>query len=474
METFPYCNGLDAEQGGYLSVALPEPEIARWFHDRFSGEIGHQELDRLDRLGTQSKGAFPVVFGIDEGDLSQTGWAAIFPEGVDPAVREALGPLLDHRREQASSRWEQGYRELTGATSYRPGESAEHFLRQFGVGIGDRVNPRMLPYHLLLVGGPEHIPYEVQHELGISHAVGRLDLPSPEAYARYAETVLAVEKGTTRRSRQAVFFGPANPNDQATELSSRNLLKLADELATKPGLREWELTTVLGPDATRARLIGELSASSRPALLMAAGHGVSFAKDLVSQRELQGALVCQDWPGPLAAPLIHREQYFAAEDLAREIDLQGLVVFLFNCFGLGTPDRDDFYSLTPSAWRAAEMPFTARLPQRLLQQGALAVLGHVDRAWRTSFLTSGSGRAEDPSLFTECLHPLMAGKPAGFSRESFAARWTGLSALITGRLQAERRGEPVDLRDYSRLGLPAIDARNYVLLGDPATRLVVS
>jgi hypothetical protein len=472
MDDLKFCNGLNAAEGGYLALEIPEADIASFFRDRFSGEIGQAEIDRLNQLHARnSQAEYPVIDEVDERDLSQTGWAAIFPEGLDPAVREALQPLLEHRREVAASRWPQGYRELTGPSAYRRGESATRFLQQFGVGLGGPVDPRQMPYLLLLVGGPELVPFEVQHELGAAYAVGRLDLPSPEAYARYAESVVAVEKGAAR-PRKAVFFGPANPDDPATEVSSRLFVgKLAQELATRPGIDGWELSTVVGPLATKARLTRELGGPDRPALLLAAGHGTAYPYGTPHQREDQGAFVCQDWPGRLAAPLIDRQHFFTAEDLPPEADLSGQMVFLFNCFGLGTPDRDDFYSLTPRPFRAADTPFTARLPQRLLEHGALAVLGHVDRAWTASFLSSASTANEDLRLFTDCLRRLMVGKPAGYAREPFGLRWTGLSGVIHNRLQAQRRGEPVDVEEFARLGLPATDARNYVLLGDPGVRL---
>jgi hypothetical protein len=67
--------------------------------------------------------------------------------------------------------------------------------------------------------------------------------------------------------------------------------------------------------------------------------------------------------------------------------LRGMLAFFFACYGAGTPRQDDFAHLATGApVEIAPHGFLARLPQQLLKRGALAVVGHVERAWGCSFV----------------------------------------------------------------------------------------
>jgi hypothetical protein len=75
---------------------------------------------------------------------------------------------------------------------YKPGESKEEWLKQFGA-PGSDVEPTRVPYYLLLAGGPEAIPFEIQFYLDIDLAVGRVAFDDPDNYRRYGKVVVDYE-----------------------------------------------------------------------------------------------------------------------------------------------------------------------------------------------------------------------------------------------------------------------------------------
>ena len=105
----------------------------------------------------------------------------------------------------------------------------------------------------------------------------------------------------------------------------------------------------------------------------------------------------------------------SADDIGSDARLLGLIAFHFACFGAGTPALDDFAHLQNATTRdtIAPHPFVARLPQRLLSNakgGALAVIGHIERAWGCSFY--GGGRlGRQLQTFQSTLTRLLDGQP---------------------------------------------------------------
>lgn len=438
-------NGVDATTGDYLVPPRTPAEVLA--------------LLRARPVRPLARGMVP---GFDPRDLAESGWGVVFPSGLDPAVREALRPLLDHRRAQAAAVRENRYREL----ELRPGEDLDAFLGRHGRGPGP-VHPDRLPYYLLLVGDPAEIPFGLQTGLDVQHAVGRLCFDSPEEYESYALHLVGQEG---RRDPLFDLFAPRNPDDLATGLSADHLITpLAERLeGAVPG---WRMRLTLGEQATKQTLAEILEGrQGRPALLFTASHGLGFPCGHAEQRERQGALLCQDWPGPNAwkGP-IPPEHGFAAADLDGRSDVAGLVAFFFACHGAGTPERDDFAHRND--WeprRIAPRDFVARLPQRLLARGALAVIGHLERAWALSFLWRDSAQVD---VFESTLKLLLDGWPVGAAMEYLNQRYAELATHLAAALHRAFAGEPVDARDVSRLWTAHNDARGYVVVGDPAVAL---
>lgn len=450
-------NGIDLATGDYLTPKLPLADVAAALRGDLGPPPGARDLRRRRQ---DDEAHFGVVYGRDPEDLGSVGWGVVAPPGLDPAVLEALDPLLRLREEQAGG--------LFARLELRPGEDKNDFLARYGMGPGV-ADPRKVPYYLLLLGGPEQVPFDFQYQLGVQYAVGRLDLDGPEAFAAYAATVLGSEQGLgapPAAGRRVHLFGTRHPADTATALSATRLVQpLVPELETARG---WDVSADVGDGATRARLEELLTGPDAPDLLFTAGHGVGGS---AVPRDLAGALLCQDWPGPLSGP-VEADHYLSARHLADGTPVRPRVLFSFACFGAGTPRISD-YPGGPAVLEPAGEDFTARLPQRLLggrAGGALAFVGHVDRAWSCSFVWKGLAAQVTP--FVSTLLALMDGARLGSAMESLTSRYAEIATELTLRVDGYRKyGKVVDDADLVGLWTATHDARAYVVLGDPAVRV---
>jgi hypothetical protein len=488
-------NGIDGSTGAYLTPPLTAAQIAALAR---GGRLDAAELrDLQDKARTRIDMPFPMVEGADAGDLAQAGWAAVFPAAAPGSpearrqveIREALAPLLALRRDQAGRVREQRYREYMDGNGdrddgygYRRGETKQQYLARLGAGPGP-VNPDKVPYYLLLVASPEQIPYRIQYQLDVQYAVGRLCFDTVDEYARYARGVVDAETGGVTRAPRATFFGVANPDDTATQLSLAYLVEpLASAAADRLAGRDIAVERVLGDQATRARL-GDIYRDA-PAFLFSACHGMGFPAGDARQLALQGALLCQDWGGPRST--LERGHYFAGEDLDPRADLRGMIAMCFACFGLGTPGQEDFtrhgLGSGPGKSQArsiAPHDFVARLPQRMLASpggGALAVIGHVDRAWSSSFLwIDAQGQRQTQAhldVFESTVAGILDGKRVGHALEHFNLRHAELSSDLSARIEEMQHYDvELDENELAQLWIFRNDARNYALLGDPAVRL---
>lgn len=463
-------NGINAINGDYLLPELGAAEVARIAR----GEV--LEPDHLRDLKYRHAQRIEAVMGVREGidptDLAESGWGILFAhEDADKvnAIKEALSELLDWRQRQAGDL----FREFIGQAAYRSDESKNGFLARHGAAPGP-VNPLKVPYYLLIVASPKAIPFRFQYQLAVQYAVGRIHFDTLGEYANYARSVVTAEK-QSKPIRRVTFFGVENTGDAATHQSATYLVEpLAKEIA--PSTPDWSVQLIRGSESTKETLSALLHKPERPALLFTASHGIGFPLGHPQQRSQQGALLCQNWPGPLEWPKgspIPHEHYFSGDDISDDTDLSGMITFHFACYGAGTPQQDDFaHRAFQQRVDIASHPFIARLPQRLLglpKGGAMAVIGHVERAWGYSFLWENA----DPQLstFASTLARLMAGKPVGHALEFFSERYAELSTMLSAELEDVKFGKKVDDLELAQLWTANNDARSYVIIGDPAVRL---
>jgi hypothetical protein len=465
-----YLNGINALTGEYLVPPMTPEDVARQAKGVSPVESKSGWLRGLVKRITGRR-LFGLPSDVDPKDVTQGGWGVVFPTGTPDAVRAGLRVLLEHRSRQVGRL----YKEL----DYRPGESREQWLARYGA-HGSDVEPGRVPYYLLLVGHPAEIPFEFQYELDVDYAVGRLAFDDPEDYARYAAAVVEYETGgRVPAGREVVYWGTRHPADLATQMSADYLITplaegepaVAGVEAREPPAKRYGYASRLlkGAAATKASLLDVLRGRERPSLLLTASHGMGeWPKDDPRLFAEQGALLYQDWAG---FGKVGPEHYLTAAELGPGTDVRGMVVFVFACYGAGTPQYDNFLENTASGPKPiAPRPFVSALAQRLLACGALAVIGHIERAWGYSIRPPKVGPQLLP--FRNLIGRVLTGEPVGHSTLDFSQRYATASVGLANLLAPHQPGaKKPDDSSLVRTWIARNDAQNYVVLGDPAVNL---
>jgi hypothetical protein len=473
-----HVNGINALTGLPAVPPLSEAEVAQ----HAAGGPPTEDAGLLRRLWEALKRPFRgLPDDVEPTDVAAAGWAVVLPTDTPGEVRQAIERLVAHRRDHTGIPAERCL-----VLDYRPGQSLGDWLRGLGAHLAD-VEPTRLPYYVALVGGPEAISFEFQSLLDVNYAVGRIAFDRPEQYGRYVEGLIAYETaGAVPHGREVLYWGPRNRADRATQLSADYLIRPLHEgipaaggqpaLPAIAGQRGFRSRHLGGPEATRDNLLEPLHAADpgrRPAFLFTASHGLEWPLGHESQVTAQGSLLCQDWPGLGVPP--RPEHCVRAADIGDDARLHGLVAFLFACHGAGTPAFDPFLAdRTKGPVPIAGRPFVAALPQRLLSHPggpALAVFGHVERAWGYSIRPRGLGPRLRP--FRNLLSRVLKGEPVGHATKDLSDRFTASSAQLNLLLDPSHPGVRPPAAEVASLWVECNDARNYVLLGDPAARLRV-
>lgn len=458
--------GVWAETGGF-EPAIDQASLVETLRREGPGGA----LSRF-ALNAKASAAFGVVGGDDVArDLRQSGWAVLYGPSVSDAVKQALQPLLAHRAALTG-----GQKLFCIYQDYVPGQRAQEWLKATPRSATMQVvDPEQnnVPYYILIVASPDDIPFEFQFELDLFWAVGRLWFPTPEEFGCYARSVVAYETATAVTTRRELaLFGTLREADRASVVLGENVFTPW----TQSGLgqrQQFAQRLLLGPDATKKGLTALFKGEGgTPALLFTGSHGALFPPDSQWLSKKMGALVCQDWPGTIPVDGPH---VFAASDVPRDAHVHGMIHVMFCCYGGGWPafssyKRDQQGNPIP----VAPQPMLAQLPQALLgrENGALAVVAHVDAAYGYSYTANNT--PQNQSL-KDVLVRLMRGQPVGHATDQLNLRWAGVTTGLLQSIETLKRSEDEESAAMvAKLWVARNDARNYVVLGDPAVRLRVN
>lgn len=438
-------------------------------------------LERLQDAPFPKSRAIPEQLwdaGGDPDNLPRQRWGVVAPEGSSgDTLLELVAPLIEWRE-----RIQGDPVVRLRASEKQDLETAARWLsRQFR---NEQMDEKNRPRYLLLLGDLNGLSLELQQVLSTNAFVGRLVFSSAEGYRAYCAKVLRWESAEARGSpRPRALLYSARDGSSATDIAYEVLMGPAFE-----HIRErWPVDL---PDVEPQEIIDHRGASTarwldwvtraEPGVMLSLSHGLGSGwTSLEQQRALQGALV------------LSRNELMRASEWRTRTFLPGGIWFCLACYGAGTPGRSSYMPWLQQL-RAVDLdaarvldsgipqdgaePFVAALPQAVLANpdGPLAVIGHVDLAWTSTFSDRGNVAF---SRFLGVLRTLVEGRRVGNALHSLlrfhAEALIPLTALLMReeRALAEGRASPVDPIEKARSWMLCQDLSNYVLLGDPAVRL---
>ena len=465
-----FFNGVSPD-GNYLFGEYPIERLFKLAQIEIE-KISATDQSRIQYLSTIKEKAF---YGFDAPlhEISEAGWGVIVHENIDTEILNEIEKLRWHRKVHNGipDKLCPEIITLSGTPDYR------RFLAERNVSPGFGTVEK-LPYYLLIVGGPELIPFRFQHELATEYAVGRVAFDGKEGYQAYIEQLIEYEtRATIPTERTIAFWSPANKDDYATSISSQFLVNpLYDGLDPQINFkRELFIGNKLGWEASKGNLVGLLAHKKAPALLFTASHGLGHQTiDSNEKKLLQGALVTQDWEKGRS---ITTDTLFSGEDLKNNANVHGLVHFAFACFGAGTPAQDDYDEDYPSSISRpyiSPFPFVSHLANQELVSGALAFIGHVDRTWAFSFISGGQVHREG---FERAIRNMLLEKrawPIGHCLRDIYDKALHLSKSLLEDLHDMKFGRAIPPHAIADKWIERNDARAYALIGDPAVKLRVN
>ena len=123
-----YANGVNGLTGEYLVTPLELSELAARAKEPPEDPKLARELEQLGEA--INRPTYRPPFNVHPENVTETGWAIVFGSGEADAVKNALAPLIEHRRRQAGDA-------RVKVLDYLPGEQWPEWLHRHGTAPGN-------------------------------------------------------------------------------------------------------------------------------------------------------------------------------------------------------------------------------------------------------------------------------------------------------------------------------------------------
>jgi hypothetical protein len=334
----------------------------------------------------------------------------------------------------------------------------DFLIAQSGIGVS------CIPQYLLIIGGPDKIPWSLQFELGSRRFVGRLPFGGADL-DNYIRNLLNEWQDSTCDLNSPLVWCTDYGYPDITELMHKVIAQPIHNKYASNSRIQGKATLLEAAAATRTGLRDAL-VRKKPGLIVSASHGliapVARPQEIGAQI---GALVDQN------------RQTLDSADLVDSWVPDGAIWYAHACCSAGTAGARQFQdglvkedtelALTFRAL-AQTGPCVAPLPLRLLcaDKPARGFIGHVEPTFDITIRDPDSGELFTKPIIDALYTQLLQQNPAGYALQFILGPVASVhSAYLAARSNFDGSTTArAQLRDYSVRGA---DLEGTVLLGDP-------
>jgi hypothetical protein len=426
-------------------------------------------LDKEPAKRAKSLADFEVPLDLRKWDDDRVGWGVVAaaPKGCNDQELADNADLPESVRELIAKRgnapvfryrpgWLNAFKHLT---NYRANADSEMAQGNFGI-YG-------LPKYLLILGGPDEVPWRIQFQLNARRYVGRVPLTGTDLDNYIAHLTRGWRQSDMQVDHTVVW---------STDYGYPDITELMANVIAKPIHSKYAQNSRIGAkavllnsaSATRANLTNTLK-TNRPGLIVSTSHGMI---------------------GPLQHPEIIPEQLGSLVDQNRQVldsvqlmqswQPNGAIWYAHACCSAGTNGAGRLTDLAKSDTSLRHTlealskvaPTMAPLPVRLLaaKEPARAFIGHVEPTFDITLRDGKTGELFTDPILDSLYQQLLQESPVGFAMHYLMEPLAGVYSSYMNT-KGDFKASESDYADLLNYSLRGFDLEGTVLFGDPTVKL---